>query len=286
MSTSRKYITYIEAFKTLSAKLHATKEEFAGWIYLGAKEGGLDAFLDANDTEYDDNPIPKFYFAHHEMERDYLGLLPTLWFERKAIEEFAPSDEARFISAKELLERWNNIPGTTASDFIKAKIKDSSLLDIHPTFGGTQAQGPENADFPPLKEGIFYLSQVVSIETTASIQRMSEDNIAEQPSKKKRSKQAFKEIKSISSAEFPVPPTRKDDWYLAIRDTRIELFSENRQIPNMQQTWLKLCQNPPTSYGISPINPSRETTLYLDKKPLTKESFKRRWDRYSVIKDQ
>ncbi|MCB1615567.1 MAG: hypothetical protein KDI30_06090 [Pseudomonadales bacterium] len=280
MSKSTKLIPYVEAFGILAAKLDTSKEEFAGWIFLGPKDGGLDAYQNASQLEPDAPKPPRFYFSYHEGERDYLQLLPQLWFVYEDILNFNPSNEARLLTFESLLSRWDQIPGTTAVDFIKAKIADSSLMDLHPTFGGTQALNPAEADFPPLEEGLFSLAEIILVE-----EKELKNLIAVAPKSEnftnKRLGESSLSINSGSVTELPNPPKRMDDWYLAIRDARHEFITQNMREPDTLEMWLRLCQMPPSSYGITIDNSFRETTLHLDNKPLTKTNFKLRWNRYS-----
>jgi len=49
--TSSEYIAYPKALSLLKARLGATADELAGWIWLGPEMGGLCAYLNANELD-------------------------------------------------------------------------------------------------------------------------------------------------------------------------------------------------------------------------------------------
>lgn len=154
-----RFIAYPKAFKLLADRLEATPEEIAAWVWMGQKDGGLAAYLNANEL----NPPPRFYYnVGSGNDFDYLSPLMTCWFREEDIAKFEPTD--RYLSGKALIERWNEQPGIQARAFIYAKIAESRLLDLHPLFGGTRGPISENDSFPPLESGLFVLAQVKEIE--------------------------------------------------------------------------------------------------------------------------
>jgi len=84
------------------------------------------------------------------------------WFWRDDVELFEPAD--RYITGEELIERWAKHPGLRPEAFIRAKIAESRLVDLHPTFGGTQGTYDDQANFPPLAAGLFPMSNIERIE--------------------------------------------------------------------------------------------------------------------------
>lgn len=156
--TDDDFIAYPKAMRTLADRLNATAEELATWIFLGPDTGGIAAYLNANEL----NPPPRFHFDV-SMGEDYVSPLMACWFRRSDIERFTP--ENRFITGEKLIERWGRLHGIRAEAFIRAKIAESRLLDLHPTFGGTQGTFSEKDGFPPLSAGMFALSLVKQIET-------------------------------------------------------------------------------------------------------------------------
>ena len=152
------YVPYPKAMKILREKWQATPEELAAWIFLGPESGGLVAYLNANKL----NPPPRFYFAYWVHE-DYLAALMACWFWPDDIDEFEPVD--RYINGAALIERWGRQPGIRPEAFIRAKIAESRLLDLHPTFGGTRGTFDDEINFPPLSAGLFAMSQIERIET-------------------------------------------------------------------------------------------------------------------------
>jgi hypothetical protein len=140
-------------------------EELAAWIYLGPAEGGLAAYLNANEL----NPPPRFDYAiyHGGSHYDYISPLMACWFCEEELANFEPND--RFISGKDLVRRWETVGGIQPDAFIRAKIAESRLLDMHPTFGCTQGSLPEDQGFPPLEVGLFSMTEVRQIEEEDSL---------------------------------------------------------------------------------------------------------------------
>lgn len=155
-----KYIAYPKAMRLLFDRPQddITPEELAAWIFIGPDEGGLAAFTNANEL----TPPPRFAF-HPDMGEDYVSPLIACWFREEEVANFEPVD--RFITGKELIERWRGKLGITQPEiYIQAKIAESRLLDIHPTQGTTRGSFPGNDTFPPLDSGIFVLAHVEEIE--------------------------------------------------------------------------------------------------------------------------
>ena len=97
------------------------------------------------------------------MGEDYLSPLMACWFRQDDIDRFEPAD--RYITGAALIERWSKQPGLRPEAFIRAKIAESRLQDMHPTFGGTEATfGEDNRNFPPLSAGLFAMSHIEQIE--------------------------------------------------------------------------------------------------------------------------
>jgi len=151
------YIAYPKALKLLSDRLNATPEEIATWVWMGQNDGGLNAYLNANELE----PPPRFSFDYY-MGDDYLSPLMACWFLEDDIIGFQPTD--RYITGMALIERWEKQPGIHPEAFIRAKIAESRLLDIHPAFGGTRGSFFDDESYPSLESGMFVLSHVEKIE--------------------------------------------------------------------------------------------------------------------------
>lgn len=153
------YVAYPKAMKSLATRLNATPEEVAAWVWMSAKDGGLTAYLNANELD----PPPQFYYTLGNADDfDYLSPLMACWFKEDDIAYFEPAD--RFITGKALIERWSGLPGIQPEAFIRAKIAESRLRDGHPRYGCTRGTCPEKAGFPPLATGLFALSEVKEIE--------------------------------------------------------------------------------------------------------------------------
>lgn len=197
------YLSFLPAERVLSQRLGATREEIAAWIYmtpeprqrenalvpvsirrllhyspLKAKHApapvslpafrywpalplpGIAAYTNANEF---DTP-PRFHFDDL-MGDDYLKPLMTCWFKTLDITSFRPQD--RYITGAQLVERWTPFVGGDVDAFIRAKITESSMLDFHPTKGGTQWS---ELDAPPKESALFVLGQVEAIEAEIGIE--------------------------------------------------------------------------------------------------------------------
>lgn len=151
------YVPYVLALRALQERLDATAEELAAWIFMGPQHGGLAAYSSANELA----PAPRFWFDE-SMGKDYLGPMAACWFREQDIESFEPAD--RFVTGAALLTRWAEPLGAAAAGFIQAKIQESRLIDLHPTFGGTRADTADDS-LPALEEGLFVLAHVAAIES-------------------------------------------------------------------------------------------------------------------------
>ena len=153
-----RYVAYPKAMHQLKARLDATPEELAAWIWLGPKDGGIAAYMNANELD----PPPRFFYASGSDSHDYVTPLMACWFKVADVDQFVPAD--RYIVGSALIERWGKRPGLHAVAFIQAKIAESRLLDIHPIYGDTRGTFSEHSDLPPLESGLFRLAHVVQIE--------------------------------------------------------------------------------------------------------------------------
>jgi len=153
-----RYMAYPKAMRQLKARLGVTPEELAAWIWLGPDQGGIAAYMNANELD----PPPRFFYANCDDSHDYIAPLMACWFKEKDIDQFVPAD--RYITGEALIDRWSLQPGLQTVAFIQAKIAESRLLDIHPIFGGTRGTFTDHADWPPLESGLFPLTHVELIE--------------------------------------------------------------------------------------------------------------------------
>jgi len=155
---SARYMAYPKVMHQLTTRLGATPEELAAWIWNGPKDGGIAAYLNANELD----PPPRFLYATGSASHDYIAPLMACWFKADDIDQFVPAD--RYITGGALIKRWGQRPGLHVVAFIQAKIAESRLLDIHPIYGETRGTYAEHADWPPLESGLFPLSQIEQIE--------------------------------------------------------------------------------------------------------------------------
>lgn len=152
------FIAYPKALKILQERWQASPDELAVWIFRGPEAGGIAAYCNANELD----PPPRFYFAYN-LSEDYLSALMGCWFLQSDIDQFVPTD--RYITGTALIERWSKVPGLRPEAFICAKIAESRLWDVHPTFGHTEATfSGGHVQFPPLSSGLFQVSHVERIE--------------------------------------------------------------------------------------------------------------------------
>jgi hypothetical protein len=153
------YVAYPRALRQLTDKYGTTPEELAAWVHAGPADGGLAAYLSANELD----PPPRFAYAVGTESFDYVRPLVACWFRVADIETFVPKD--RYITGATLLDRWSKVLGQHTEAFVRAKIGESRLIDIHPFYGGTQGTFSEQPKFPPLASGLFVLAHVEQVET-------------------------------------------------------------------------------------------------------------------------
>lgn len=153
-----RYVAYPKAMNQLTARLGATPEELAAWVWFGPDEGGIAAYMNANELD----PPPRFFYVTGSNNQDYIAPLMACWFKVDDIDQFEPTD--RYMLGATLIERWGKQPGLHAVAFIQAKIAESRLLDIHPIYGGTRGTFSEKSDWPSLESGLFPLSYVEQVE--------------------------------------------------------------------------------------------------------------------------
>ena len=155
------YVAYPKAMAQLRKQLDTTPEELAAWIWAGPKYGGIAAYVNANELD----PPQRFYFGLGTGEgddHDYVSPLMACWFRADEIARFNPAD--RYITGEALIKRWGERPGLRAEAWVRAKIEESRLCDLHPIYGFTQGTSRRDADYPPLAVGLFKLSEVQKIE--------------------------------------------------------------------------------------------------------------------------
>lgn len=160
------YISCENALAILVAKWQATKEELAAWVFLGPEQGGLAAFLDA----YQITPPRQFFYPYCAGCEDYLWPLSLWWFRQNDIEQFVPAD--RYITGASLIERWSTLKSSLPEDYIIARVRESRLVDMHPTFGGTRAtfENPlPGLSYPPVETGLFSIKQIEALEAEEGI---------------------------------------------------------------------------------------------------------------------
>jgi hypothetical protein len=129
----------------------------------GPERGALHAYLHANELE----EPPRFSFDAllpdtASAPLDYLAPLAACWFRREDLDRFVPED--RFITGSDLVARWSGVADLDVGAFIRAKILESRLQDLHPITGGTRAALASNPTLPPMESGLFAVSEIEAIE--------------------------------------------------------------------------------------------------------------------------
>jgi hypothetical protein len=198
-----KPIPYLQAIDLLSRKLNARPAELAGWVFLGQKDGGLQAYLSGNEFGY----RAKFaYQAIDGEDFDYMGPLMATWYRPSDIESFEPKE--RFLTSAELMTRWASVPGIATDAFIRAKIAESRLMDLNPLAGGTKWSEPGNQLRANQEDALFCLSHVTQIE--------AEDFPKAAPEAHKRPRTGSRNARLQHAAEDLVKKLRMKDKYLEI----------------------------------------------------------------------
>lgn len=282
------------AFRLLAERIDATQEEIAAWVFFGPESGGLDGYIRIHDGDDDLANFRQFSFSEFEGEHDYRTPLTQSWFLRRAIEEFNPPENERYLTGPALLQRWRNVPGTSAAAYIRAKIEESTLMDFHPTCGGTQAAYQDDLELPPFEEALFSMEHIINIENEefpgGLIEHIQTAEAPEVPVElpmvkleQADSVEGFELSTSNKTGVFPFPPEKKDDWYLAIVEAVNALSVQLGRMPNMQETWTQLRNEPPVAFGVTHGKKGREFALLLDgDKTLTKSALRERWKRYTT----
>lgn len=159
-----RYLAYPAALAQLRSRLNATPEELAAWIYMGPQANGLAAYVNANELD----PPPRFNFPvpdpwHIGQHHDYLAPMMACWFRADEVEVFQPAE--RYMVGRDLIARWAKVPGIDPVAYIRAKIQESRLLDVHPIYGGTRGADPEDKDLPPMETGLYRVSEIEAVES-------------------------------------------------------------------------------------------------------------------------
>ena len=88
--------------------------------------------------------------------------LAACWFRGEDVDRFEPAD--RFITGSDLVARWSGVADLDVGAFIRAKILESRLQDLHPITGGTRAALASDPTLPPMESGLFAVSEIEAIE--------------------------------------------------------------------------------------------------------------------------
>ena len=161
LDSKDQYIACPKALMQLAERLRASPEELAAWVCVGPEHGRLAAYLKVNELD----PPPEFHFGPHPGDDfDYLSPLMACWFREDDVLNFSPTE--RYITGAALIDRWSKHDMTAPVGFIRAKIAESRLWDLHPIAGQTQGRMPGNDAYPPIESGLFARSEIEAIEET------------------------------------------------------------------------------------------------------------------------
>ena len=159
LDSKDQYLAYPKALARMAERLEASAEELAAWVFLGPELDGLIAYVNANELD----PPPEFDFALHPRDDfDYLSPLMACWFRKDDVLNFTPAEG--YMTGAALIDRWSNYDEIAPVEFIRAKIAESRLRDLHPIAGQTQGGMPGNDAYPPLESGLFAVSEIEAIE--------------------------------------------------------------------------------------------------------------------------
>lgn len=214
------YIAYPKAMQILREKWNATPDELAVWIFMGPDEAGIAAYRNANELI----PPQRVYFDF-SMGEDYRQTLVACWFLQEDIDRFTPAD--RYITGAALIERWGIQPDLDSEAFIRAKIAESRLLDIHPTFGGTKGTFGDDAGFPPLSAALFAMSHIKLIEAEDSISPRIWPNDDDEPVKDGVAKK--------DNDEPPLMGRKAIASYLNVSESTVKNYLKQKSFPFFSQ---------------------------------------------------
>ena len=110
------YLAYPKALQQVVGRLNATPEELAAWVWMGPADGGLAAYVNANELD----PPPRFHYDLGDGsgdDHDYVSPLMACWFRADEIARFEPAQ--RYMTGSALIQRWGNQPGLNAVAFTR-----------------------------------------------------------------------------------------------------------------------------------------------------------------------
>lgn len=171
-----KYCAYPETAALLANRLNATPGEIAMWIFDGSAKGGLNAYLwvyDHDDgaqfrfsfTEPSVKPLPEGRVAVTDDNFDYETRIVDCYFVRQKVETFEPRE--RYITAIALNEEWrvHFADDAKMAAFIRGRIHEGLLHDLHPITGTTQGSF-QGQGLAPIEAALFRRSEVNAIEAS------------------------------------------------------------------------------------------------------------------------
>lgn len=159
------------------------------------------------------------------------------------------------------LAEWESVEAPTAGDLALKKAKIAELRHILTDMSREEQQAVEN----------HLLSQNQSSESATTIDTGNTKEVAKR--------------QTLTDC-LRNPPAKQDDWFKAISDMTAEFVAENGRCPNRTEAWSRLCNNPPSAYGITTCKDRGEASLLMNDKTLGRRAFADRWSRYTLNKPQ
>lgn len=245
-----RYVPFPIAFEQLRQRLAATAEELAAWVFIGPGNGGIAAYVGANDwvpqpsppSNHNDSIPPQRFFFDISLGEDYVAPLMACWFAEDEISVFKPRD--RFITGVTLTNHWRLQSHIQPEAFISAKIAESRLIDIHPILGRTQAGFPEHHWLPPAGSGLFRVADVEAIEAVDFDTRAAAHETRRnrgRPRDPSALKHQLTELRSdaIHAARSIPDPTREKVASKLARSDTWCIYSASTILPYLRAEWWK-----------------------------------------------
>jgi hypothetical protein len=154
-----RYIAFPHALRILLGR-GLTESDVVAAVFNGPEFGGLQAY-DAH-SPFEDPLLFTYGLYSDNDDADHLSPLMSCKFLAEDIENFRPSE--RYISGRELIERWDEPLGMDPRSYIKSQIMETKLMAFHPTKGLTEATKNRRGSHPPIETGLFAVSEVLEIE--------------------------------------------------------------------------------------------------------------------------
>jgi hypothetical protein len=177
-SLQEKFLEFPEAWASLALRLtdQPSQEEFCMWIFEGIENGGMQAFVNNEDTD-ELTKFPSTAWQPNTKLKDCVNDLRKLFFKSEHIQEFIP--KTRYITGKDLFNRWAFSVGIVKTEQLLKDYLCSAwdvpvderntpyLVGFNP---GISLATPNENTRPELNpESLFSLTAITEIEKRESI---------------------------------------------------------------------------------------------------------------------